>query len=320
MLFSKIMKKKFDEVLGRYDGDPACYYFSPKDFPDINVEPYDIPGDRGITLKGYFYYYNVLNPSKLVIFDHGIGAGHLAYFKEIEYLAKNGYTVYSYDHTGCVETGGNGILGFAQGVNDLDHVLATLKQDERFANVPFKLVGHSWGAYSAMNVVPFHPEVTHVVSLAGFLSAKALVEQYIPNMFMRYSPEVMDRERMNNPQYADLDARDSLKRSTCKLLHLQSHDDKKVTFELCTPLLEKALAGRHDTTFIKLDNRNHEPNHTKAAAVAYEKLVQDLAQARKKKKLSTPQEQKAFMQAQNWDAITEQDPEIWNKILDFLRN
>ena len=186
MLFSKIIKKKFDAVLGRYDGDPAIRYGELSDFPELKSQSFDIAGDNNVTLKGYFYFYDEMDPERLIVFDHGIGAGHLAYLREIEYLAKNGYTVYSYDHTGCVSTGGTGILGFAQGVNDLDHVLTALKNDARFANVPRKIMGHSWGGYSAMNVAALHPEVTHIVSFAGFLSAKSLVEQYIPKPGMLF--------------------------------------------------------------------------------------------------------------------------------------
>ena len=318
MLFSKIIKKKFDAVLGRYDGDPAYHYDAVTDFPELSCQPFDIQGDRNVMLKGAFYYVGQLQPEKLIVFDHGIGAGHLAYLKEIAYLAKNGYTVYSYDHTGCVATGGTGIMGFAQGINDLDHVLTALQKDPRFSTVPRKVMGHSWGGYAAMNAAALHPEVTHVVSLAGFLSARSLVEQYIPKAFLKYSREVMDRERQHNPTYTDMDARDSLLHSQTRLLHLQSRDDVKVKFELCTDLLTTALAGRPHTEFVVVDHKNHDPQRTEAAAAANTAMLQELEQERKKHRLDTPAQQDAFRAAHDWDKITEQDPAIWNKILAFL--
>ena len=317
MLLSGIIKKKFDAVLGRYEEDPAQYYYSVKDFPDIKSKSFNINGSKGI-LKGYFYFYKNLNPDNIIIFDHGIGAGHNAYFKEIEYLARNGYTVYSYDHTGCVNSDGEGILGFAQGVNDLDHVLNGILQDKLFSNSKIKLVGHSWGGYNAMNVAQFHPEVTHVVSLAGFLSARSLIEQYLPNFVMRYSKEVMARERQINPEYADLDARNSMKKSNAALMHLQSTDDTKVEFELCYPLLYDALKGRAKTTFITVDHRCHDPQRTVNAAKANKTMLDELNTLRKKNKLETTLELKAFKDSYNWDIITEQDPDIWKKILLFL--
>ena len=317
MLFSKIIRKKFDAVLGRYDGDMTRYYFSPSDFPDIHAEQLDVKGNHGM-LRGKLYFYGNLNRDKFVIFDHGIGAGHLAYFREIEYLAGQGYTVYAYDHTGCVSSDGPGILGFSQGINDLDLVITAVKNDKRFSDTPIKIVGHSWGAYSAMNVTAFHPEITHVVSLAGFLSAEALIKQYLPKFVMKYSEEVMERERRNNPKFADLDARESMKKSNAALLHLQSRDDQKVKFELCTPLLSEALHEREKTQYIILDHRNHDPQRTEAAAAAEAEMENLKNSLTKKKKLATEAEKRKFRQSQNWDLITQQDPVIWKQILGFL--
>ncbi|MGI5976771.1 MAG: alpha/beta hydrolase family protein [Candidatus Limivicinus sp.] len=317
MLFSRIIERSFDAVLGRYDGDPAQYYFTPSDFPGLQTEPFEADGSQG-KLRGYFYSYGEPASGRLIIFDHGIGAGHRAYLKEIEYLARNGYTVCAYDHTGCVESEGRGILGFAQGINDLDRVLRKVREDARFGNSGLRVMGHSWGGYSAMNAAAFHPEITHVVSLAGFLSARALIEQYLPKFVMSYSSEVMERERRHNPDYADMDARASMKKSKAALLHLQSGDDKKVKFELCTPLLSEALQGRGKTQFIILDRRNHDPQRTEEAAAAAEEMQNCLDSLRKKKKLNTKEEQEAFKKSRDWELITRQDPIVWDKILKFL--
>ena len=320
MLFSKIIKKKFDAVLGRYDGDPAQYYFSPKDFPALKTEAFDIKGDNNVNLKGFYYYYESINPDKFIVFDHGIGAGHMAYLNEINYLAKSGYTVYSYDHTGCVESEGTGILGFAQGINDLDHVLTAINQDPRFKDKPIKLMGHSWGGYSAMNVVALHPEVTHVVSLAGFLSARSLIEQYIPKLFLKYSEEVMERERQHNPKYADMNAIDSLKKSKAKLLHLQSTDDIKVKYELCTKLmLEDAdLAKRDDIELVTVENKNHDPQRTVESNKATKAMLLELEESRNHGQLDDLEDIEEFKKRHDWTKIYEQDPKIWDKILEFL--
>ena len=317
MLFSKIIKKQFDAVLGRYDGNPALCYFSPKDFPDIQVEPFSVEGDKGL-LHGNFYYYGTFQPQRFVVFDHGIGAGHLAYFKEIELLAKQGYTVYAYDHTGCVKSAGEGIYGFAQGVSDLDHVLTALLQDERFKTAKIKLVGHSWGGYSVMNVAALHPEVTHVVSLAGFLSAKTLIAQYLPNFVMRYLPEVLDRERQNNPTYADLDARDSLAVSKAHFMYLQSTDDPMVDYQKNYVPLFEALHARENTEFISLTEHGHSPQWTVSAVRACAAMQKELEILTKKKKLQTKKAQADFRNAQDWTAMTEQDLAIWNRIFAFL--
>ena len=169
-----------------------------------------------------------------------------------------------------------------------------------------------------MNVAQFHPEVTHIVSLAGFISARSLIEQYLPKFVMKYSDEVMDRERQHNPKYADLDARESLLKTKAKFLHIQSTDDTKVKFELGYEPLYNALKDRENTEFISVNNRNHDPQRTDAAEKASQQMVKSEEELLKKKKLSTKAEQESFKNSQNWNAIYEQDSVMWNKILEFL--
>ena len=318
MLFSKIIEKQFAKVLGRYDGDPALYYGTPEEYPGLVAEPFDVTMSEGTVLRGFFYYYGAFDPERLIVFDHGIGAGHRAYMREIAYLAEHNYTVYSYDHTGCVMSDGTGIHGFAQGVADLDRVLTVLQADSRFANVPRKIMGHSWGGYSCMNVAALHPEVTHVVSLAGFVSARLLCEQYVPNPFLKYVDEVMDRERQHNPQYADMDARKSLKKAPARALHIQSKDDSMVKFNLCYELLAQNLGEEDGVEFIEVDGLDHNPQRTKAAVEALGVMQKDLAQKHKKHALDTKEQQDAFRAAYDWKLITEQDSAMWEKIFAFL--
>lgn len=318
MFFSKIIEKKFDAVLGRYELNPTQIYFASKEDLGVKKEEYNVKGNHG-DLKGFFYYEKELDPKKLIIFDHGIGAGHLAYFKEIETLVKKGYTVYSYDHTGCANSDGEGILGFAQAVNDLDHVISAIHLDNRFWDTDIKLMGHSWGGYSVMNVVAFHPEVTHVVSLAGFLSARALIEQYLPKFVLHYSDEVMDREREHNPMYADLDARESMKKSEAKLFFLQSKDDTLVKFDRCFTLLKAALGNRENTILGSYNHKWHHPQRTEAAAVEDLALREKWMKLIKKKNISV-KEQTDFSLPQDWKTIVQQDEKVWNDILAFLES
>ena len=101
--------------------------------------------------------------------------------------------------------------------------------------------------------------MTHVVSLAGFLSARALNEQYIPKAFLKYSDEVMDRERQHYPNYEDMNALDSLKKYDCALFYIQSKEDQKVKFELGYEPLYNAFHDRKNTQFVAVENHGHDP-------------------------------------------------------------
>ena len=107
----------------RCDDTGVAYYFSAKDFPTLFAEEYDFTSSRGDLLRGFLYSYPEKNPSRLVVFDHGFGGGHLSYMKEIELLARRGYLVFAYDHTGCMRSGGESPNGMAQSLSDLNDAL-----------------------------------------------------------------------------------------------------------------------------------------------------------------------------------------------------
>ena len=93
-------------------------------------------------MQGYFYYYNSFKPNRLIVFDHGMWSGHMGYMKEIEMLARHGYLVYSYDHTGCMESGGDFTNGFAQSLHDLDNCLSALEKLSELKDYEISVMGH----------------------------------------------------------------------------------------------------------------------------------------------------------------------------------
>ena len=117
----------------RNDNPNGIFYFTPADFDGLQAHPYTFPSSMGHELKGYFYHYENPIPNRLVVFDHGMGNGHRAYMREIERLAKAGFLVFSYDHTGCMESGGESTNGFAQSLKDLDDCFKALKAESALA-------------------------------------------------------------------------------------------------------------------------------------------------------------------------------------------
>ena len=130
MLKDIILNAYKSNLFKRFDGD-FNFYFGPKDFPNLKAVPYSFTTEKGDLLKGNFYYYDEPIKGRLIVFDHGMGAGHTAYFREIEKLASRGYAVFSYDHTGCMESGGKHSNGFLTSLADLDSCLTAIKRDFR---------------------------------------------------------------------------------------------------------------------------------------------------------------------------------------------
>ena len=321
MLFEKQMEKIYrSNIFARQDNENGIFYFGQADFPGLQAHPYTFKAKAGHDLKGFFYHYDDPIPGRLLVFDHGLGNGHRAYMKEIVMLAKAGFLVFSYDHTGCMTSGGPDTQGFAQSLNDLDHCLKALKAEPALADRTISVMGHSWGGFSTMNICALHPDITHVVSMSGFVSVEIMLEQVISGVVKAYRPVMMELERRTNPDYVDFDARRSLWHSKSKVLLIYSENDSVVHKAFHFDRLRDALNTRPNIRFLLVENKDHNPNYTVDAVTYKNAFFKDFSKALKRKKLVTQQQQKEFMAQYDWNRMTAQDEAVWTQIVDFLMN
>ena len=104
---------------------------------------------------------------RVVLFCHGIGAGHISYTTEIARLASFGYAVVAYDSVGVGYSQGKNCKGFYANVKSALAVCRAVEEDELLGGKPLTLVGHSWGAYTALCLAPV-VNARAVVALSGF--------------------------------------------------------------------------------------------------------------------------------------------------------
>ena len=320
MLFEKQVEKIYrSTIFARQDNGDGIFYFGPEDFPGLQAHPYDFKAKAGHDLKGFFYHYPDPIPGRLVVFDHGLGNGHRAYMREIETLAKAGFLVYSYDHTGCMASGGADTNGFAQSLNDLDQCMKALKAEPALAGRKIAVMGHSWGGFSTLNITALHPQITHVVSMSGFVSVEKMLEQAISGPLKAYRSAMMRLERHANPDYVDFDARKSLWHSKARVLLIYSEDDSVVHKKVHFDSLKEALSTRPNIRFLLVQQKDHNPTYTVDAVTYKNAFFKEFSRAVKKKQLATPAQQKAFMAQYDWRRMTMQDEKVWNEIVEHLK-
>ena len=320
MIFQKQINDMYRKTMCvRNDNADGIFYFGPSDFPGLQAHPHAFRATAGHDLQGYFYHYADPIPGKLVVFEHGMGNGHRAYMREIDTLCKDGWLVYSYDHTGCMASGGPNIGGFAQSLADLDDCIRALKQEKALDDRTFSVVGHSWGGFSTMNIAAIHPQITHVVSMSGFMSVERIVRQSL-GALKAYTPALVEAEQRENPRHARYNGLESLSKTSAKVLLVYSDDDKTVHKAVhCDPLLEK-LEGKSNIHFLIVSGKDHNPTFTYEGLKQKTDFFNRCQKAIKKKQLETPEQQKAFMDQFDWEFITRQDMEVWQKIFDHLRS
>ena len=317
MLFEKQILNTYKGMMHtRCDDTETVFYFSAENFDGLRKEPFPFHASAGHTLQGYIYHYNNPIKGRIVVFDHGFGGGHRAYMKEIEMLCRHGYTVLSYDHTGCMESGGASPNGMAQSLCDLNDCITAIKEDKRFDGVDISVMGHSWGGFSTLNISALHPEISHVVVLSGFVSVEELVNSFFSGLLSGYRKVIMNLEKSANPTFVHYNAVESLKQSTASALLIYSEDDQMVKRNHYD-ILKAGLADKENVRFMLVQNKGHNPNYTEDAVRLLGKFGKARAKFAKKKN-ATAQEKEAFVASFNWDAMTVQDETVWNSILAHL--
>ena len=319
MLFDKPVKQIYrNQLYARQDNRNGIFYFSAADFPGLKSHPYPFTARSGHTLSGYFYHYDNPIPGRLVVFDHGMGNGHRAYMREIERLARAGYLVFAYDHTGCMESGGQHTGGFAQSLNDLDSCIKALKTEVTLNERSISVVGHSWGGFSTMNIGAIHPDITHVVSMSGFVSVKRMLKQTFAGPMAAYIKSIQELELQENPRYALYNALESLDKTSAKVLLIYSDDDKTIRKEFHYDPLYAKFSGRENIRFLLLHGKDHNPTYTDEAVKYKKRFLSEFVKTLKKKQLETVEQQTAFMEKYDFWRMTEQDDAVWNAIIAHL--
>ena len=319
MLGKKIEQMYRAQLYARADDTGVARYFSADDFEGLTQEPFAFSSSMGHRLQGYFYAYPNSAAGRLIVFDHGMGGGHRSYMREIEMLARHGYRVFAYDHTGCMESGGESTNGFAQSLRDLNDALCALKAEPSCAGCEISVMGHSWGAFSTMNIAALHPDIKGIVAMAGFVSVKRMLRQ----MFGRGIAKLFYKrlwfvEQAANPDFVEYDAAQTLRNADIPALLIYCVHDPVVKVQYHRDVLGKALAGCERVRFLSMADRGHNPNYTPDAAAYLGEYTAALAQKRKAGELETAEQRKAFVDSWDFWRMTEQDEGVWAEIFDAL--
>lgn len=318
MLFKKIEKMYRDRIYTRADDNGCIFYFSSEDFEGLKKIPYPFRSSKGHTLQGYFYFYDGACEDRVVIFEHGMGSGHRAYMKEIELLARRGYLVFAYDHTGCMESGGETTGGFVHSLIDLNDAINTLRSDKEHSEKKISIVGHSWGAYSTLNISNFQSDISHLVAISGPISVEAILRQSFSGFLAPIGRKLYRKELSENPKYVPSDAISALSGTSAKVLVIHSQDDRIVKCKYHFDIMEKKLSDKENIEFIKVQAKSHNPNYTRDALSYKDSFFEIYEKALKEGALSDDTKKDRFKKLFDWNRMTAQDSEIWDKIFSHL--
>lgn len=239
---------------------PTAFQIS--DFEGLAVRECTFPSNCGQKLAGYLYFKGSGEKKGVVVIAHGLGGGgHNTYMDIADYFASNGYFVFAYDATGNDKSEGSSVRGLPQGVVDLDYALRYIKADSQLKDLPIVLFGHSWGAYSVCSVLNLHPDVTAVVSGAGFNCSIDMIEAEGRNIMgdgiSVMLPYVSLYEFFKFGKYADYSALKGFENSDADIMILHSSDDTVVPPQYGYDRYIEKYENDSRFTFVRFEDHGH---------------------------------------------------------------
>ena len=305
-----IARKYREQLLCRYDKDGYTPYLSASDFPGLISDEGTFVNTAGVAVAFFRYRYEGFDPAKLVVFCHGLGAGHTAYLAEIEYLCKNGLQVLTLDYTGCDRSGGDGMLSVNRPTRDVLELLDYLKPKEEVI-----VVGHSLGGYTALNVIRTVEGIKRGVIISGFLFSRQMLGHFIKSRLINYFVE--RAERKIDPEIARADNAAYLKTTSDRLLFIASTDDPMVPYSIGAGLAQ--TLGNDKLEFLIEENKKHNPTYTAEALAFMQASFGEFAKQVGDGTLKTLEDKQAFFADKPAAKMTEQDPRVMDAIVKFIK-
>lgn len=159
----------YDNIFSRYD----CNSHIATELTDIVDTRRDFKYACGENfLTGRLYECQGDNKkNSLIVLAPGFNSCSDSYLLPIKELLDYGWSVFSFDTTGCCTSGGDSAIGFPQEINDLEATLDFIEENNRFEFDNIALLGHSRGGYAVCCALSSNHNIAAVVSISGINSA-----------------------------------------------------------------------------------------------------------------------------------------------------
>ena len=303
--FINLYKKFF---LVRYDFDEAIPYYQASDFKGLKEKEETFINSSNAEIHYFTYFYSPVKHNKVILFLPGMGPGHKAYFKEIATLAKAGYKVITLDYEGCGVSGGEKLPSMYSPTKDTLELIHHINIKEDLV-----LVGHSLGAFTALNVINKINKIKKAIIISGFLNVENAMRGFIPSRLI--ARKIAKYESSNNKLLLD-DNLSYLKSTTNNILFIHSKDDKKAKYKLMIKPIQK-LNNKH-LDFIIEEGKRHNPNYTLESVKYKDDIIDNYFKKLRKGEFKDLEERKAYLKDASLEKLTAQDETIINKIIQFI--
>ncbi len=242
--------------------------FDLSEFPEMQRARHTFDTMQGHELVGYLYQYKGTSPKGVIVFAHGMGAGgQRGYMDMFDYFCSRGYCIFAFDATANDESEGEVMGGLPQGFIDLDYAISYAQTLPEIKDLPFLLMGYSWGGLSVVNALNTHPEVEAVASLAGWNKSMNMIDyrgcQMVGPVAKLLLPFASVYEFFTYGSYAFSTGMKGFANSDCDAFIVHGQQDDTIPIAYGYETYYKKYADDPRFTFKKYDDRDHDVLHTK---------------------------------------------------------
>ena len=239
----------------RGDASISIKYALPSDFTSLEVKKSYFENNKKARLTIFEYKKKESNPKGLVLVSHGIGGGHYYLLPLINYLCDKGLLVLAYDQYASGTSEGKKIMSMYQGAIDIKYAV---KYVESHYDLPFYVLGHSWGGFCAAQALRYSKKIIKCVDIAGLDSEAAMAQgnklvRAFAMMFVKLCGFT------TYGKYAFYSSLGAFKKTSAKVLYLQGKEDNVVNPKYSGYLYQSKLKNKENIKVIMLDKKGHSP-------------------------------------------------------------
>lgn len=222
----------YDSFFARYDCSVTDYTDPLKSMVAKRQEKSFKSGKN--TLCGYLYESEAADKKDaLILLASGHNACSDSYLWQIKELLDYGWSVFTFDTTGCCRSEGKNAVGFSQELLDLKEALNYIENQDRFGYNSIVLLGHSRGGYAACCALSYGYDIDAVVSVSGVNSAMEGVigsaSNYVGGLsYLNYGGLWLYQSMIFGSKTVNLKASDVLSQTDVPVLIVHGADDEKV--------------------------------------------------------------------------------------------
>ncbi len=319
LFFNKTAKMVRKAFLGnRFDDDNTLHYFTHNDFENMTQEMFDFKSNN-LKLQGYKYNVSNVENKGYLVFVHGMGVGHIQYTTEIHHYCKKGYTVFTFDGQGCLNSEGQGIDYFTNYVQNLNDFLTYLESLDELKDKKIVLMGHSMGAYASGVITKFHESfIERVVLFAPFNDIEVfLKDQFIVNIKKLAYPITyfFVRQEKSNNKNNFLRISDVINQTSIKYLIVSGDNDYLVRLDHNYEFLKSKFLDNDRTYFLLVSKRGHRPNLVLEAEEYNNSKMEEFNTLRQK---GSPEEIKDYYENLDYNLLVTMDKDVMDYIDTFV--